>query len=332
MVRFLYAGLVAVFAGTIILVGIHAGLFSPAARPGLTADLQAISGSPINGSANQGADSPKPAVTKAKTTESAPAKVAAAKIVAPAPAPKAATVLAAQKPVAPVYAAVPSTVVVLPTPPAVPDNSVAAEPAPATTSEPAADPTPTPDPDPAPDPAPVPAPTPDPAPVPEPAPVPPPAPEPITIFISEILFNPSGSDAGKEFVELYNASGTDVSLEDWSLLLQNATSSPTPTLLVKFGHNSSSSPDDITTIKAHGFLLVGLNRSSSSYNADINRTNSLLNTSSTIYLETNGGLQMDAVTYDGSLAEGSSIARDNYVGGFAAQTTPTPQGSLSPAI
>lgn len=37
------------------------------------------------------------------------------------------------------------------------------------------------------------------------------------LMISEVLFNPAGPDAGNEYVELFNESGTTVDLADWSL-------------------------------------------------------------------------------------------------------------------
>jgi hypothetical protein len=37
------------------------------------------------------------------------------------------------------------------------------------------------------------------------------------LWISEVMYNPNGGDNGREWVELYNASGADVDLSGWSL-------------------------------------------------------------------------------------------------------------------
>src|SRR3989338_8201551 len=70
-----------------------------------------------------------------------------------------------------------------------------------------------------------------------------------SIAINEIFFNPSGSDTGKEFVELYNSDSISHDLKNLSLKLSDNTS------LAKFGSTAS----DQTVIPANGYLLVVLN-------------------------------------------------------------------------
>ncbi len=162
-----------------------------------------------------------------------------------------------------------------------------------------------------------------PAPTPEPAPAPTPS-EPIQIAISEILFNATGGDQYKEFVELYNPTNADADLKNWSLKLGTTTQSS----LATFG----SKAGEATLIKAHGFLLIGFYGYNQSPSADMVRSVSLPNTSSAISLYTDTGVLMDQAAYDGSIPEGNSWERQDYTGGFHAEPVPNPQNSASPAI
>lgn len=316
MLKLLYAGLVAVFAGTLIFVGARAGLFSNASHAGLTADLQLASEIPIEKKLETKkienktrAPKPEPAISPVPAPTPAPvfASVPPTKVVLsppdggsvpqPTPIPE------------PTFSPVPPTQVVLPAPPP------AQEPTPALVPEPA--PAPVPDPTPAPDPTPVSEPTPT-----------PPAPEPITIFISEILFNPAGSDAGKEFIELYNPTNAEVDLNNWSIKYLVGTST-TQNSIASFG----SKPADITKIKAHGFLLIGTNGYSGNPPGDVVRSVALPNSIATIFLYTDTGVAMDQVGYDGAaIQEGQSLERQNYTGSFQAELNPNPQNSASPVI
>jgi hypothetical protein len=213
-------------------------------------------------------------------------------------------------------------------------------PSPSPTLNPSQTPSPSPSPSPAPtisprissdstpsptsSPSPLPSPSPSPSPTPSPSPEPTPTPSASArVIISEILFNPAGSDTGKEFIELFNPGGSDIDLRGWSLRLQDigATSS---TSLVTFG----SKEEDITLIPSGKYLLVGMN----SYNAlpapDVERSASLPNSSRTILLINRNGEIIDAVTYDGTIPEGSSWERISPDGEeFQAQPSPSPRNS-----
>ncbi|MDP3052530.1 MAG: lamin tail domain-containing protein [bacterium] len=133
------------------------------------------------------------------------------------------------------------------------------------------------------------------------------------IVISEILFNPQGLDEGKEFIELYNPTNSEIDINDWSLrILKNGATSTDS--LAKFG----SKPEDITLIKRKSFLLVGFNSYiSTSTPADIIRSATLPNSTSTIYLIDNQGSGIDQINYSNILenvgiSEGQSLERKAF--------------------
>lgn len=134
------------------------------------------------------------------------------------------------------------------------------------------------------------------------------------VLISEILFNPEGSDSGKEFIELYNPTPNSIDLKDYSLKIikTNATSA---TSLASFNNS-----EDQTIIPPRGFLLIGFsNYASTSIPADIVRTTSLPNDFSKIILYHNDAI-IDEFNYDdfkvqkGIVNEGNSIERLAYDG------------------
>jgi hypothetical protein len=139
------------------------------------------------------------------------------------------------------------------------------------------------------------------------------------VLISEILFNASSTDEGKEFIELYNPLSTPQALGGWSLKYSKD-SATTTTSLASF---KASSTEDNVTIPAKGFLLVGLyNYDPVNYSgktADITRSAQLPNggTSSaaqkiTIYLYDSDKKLIDSIYYDkDSIAdEGQSLERE----------------------
>jgi len=143
------------------------------------------------------------------------------------------------------------------------------------------------------------------------------------IVINEILFNPMGSDAGKEFVELYNAGDFDIDLKNWSLRFMDDQSTSTNSLAL-IGSNAN----DITTAPSHKYFLIGLNGYTGTPPADVKRSASLLNSSRTIILVNKEGAVVDSVTYDGSIPEGSSWERVSpEVNEFRAQSSPSPSNS-----
>lgn len=130
------------------------------------------------------------------------------------------------------------------------------------------------------------------------------------IEINEIFFNPTGSDTGKEFVELYNQDSSSHDLKNWSLKLSDGTS------LAKVGTAAS----DQTTIPANGYLLVGLNNYDQALTADVKRSAALPNSAKTVQLVNDSGSAIDSASYDTSVSEGQSWTR-------IGPQSPTPQNS-----
>lgn len=179
---------------------------------------------------------------------------------------------------------------------------------------------------------------------------------PVThVVISEILFDAEGSDEGKEFIELYNPTDTDIDLTAWSLayFVGNSTTS------VSIATVGSSAGDGLN-IPAKGFFLVGTNSYDSSnfggLEADAVRSRSLPNGSDwiSIALSDASGSEIDRVRYTNQSIqqEGRSIerktvaqntctsARGNYEyfgntcdrgsdGDFDERIAPKPQNSLN---
>lgn len=177
------------------------------------------------------------------------------------------------------------------------------------------------------------------------------------ILISEIVYDGSGSDDGKEFIELYNAS-LQKDLNGWSLKYQKASSSKLTTLAV-FG----SQPQDATVIAEKRFLLIGLNSyDSANYsgiNSDVKRSVSLPNgaisdTPITIFLFDENGKEISRAVYDFDSAQngkswerkvldsgsgnceisqgnyefnGNDCNKDNNQADFSARDIPNPQNS-----
>ncbi|MBI4133543.1 lamin tail domain-containing protein [Candidatus Uhrbacteria bacterium] len=123
------------------------------------------------------------------------------------------------------------------------------------------------------------------------------------LLIGEVLFNAEGSDAGKEFVELYNPTDKEVSLVGWSLRLLKEGEEKTSSLA-----SIGASEADKTVIPAYGFFLVGLNKYAGG--ADVVRSAALPNASGSLYLLDADGTAIDAAAYTGELtSEGSSLER-----------------------
>ncbi len=114
------------------------------------------------------------------------------------------------------------------------------------------------------------------------------------LWINEVLYDPSGDDGDKEWIELYNEGDTSISLTDWVL---------------EFGGGSMVLPSG-TNIAAHGFLVIG---GSSVVEADLVRDFGLENAASEIRLADCEGTDVDAVAYGdtgvGIAEDGASLAR-----------------------
>ncbi|TSC60605.1 MAG: hypothetical protein LiPW15_483 [Parcubacteria group bacterium LiPW_15] len=96
------------------------------------------------------------------------------------------------------------------------------------------------------------------------------------VLISEIFFNADGSDAGKEFVELYNPSDSAKNLDGCALKYIAENSTTTHSLAT-----IRATTTEISIIPAHGFLLLGFGGyDSQNYGgraADVTRTASVPN-------------------------------------------------------
>ena len=130
------------------------------------------------------------------------------------------------------------------------------------------------------------------------------APKPrLKIVISEILFNPEGSDLGKEFIKLYNPNDSPVNLKNWSL---KASKNDVLVSIIKIGGSKA----DKTSISSHAFFLIGFNNYSAMPPADAKRSASLINTSSTIHLYNDSETLEDALPYSENTIEGQSVKRN----------------------
>ncbi len=152
------------------------------------------------------------------------------------------------------------------------------------------------------------------------------------IVINEILFDASGADGGKEFIELYNKSNSQIDLAGWSLKYFNE-NSDSATSLVSFGI------EDQVLVPAGEFLLIGFNNyEKENYNnvsADIKRTAALPNGKTqdgssqmiTIILFDGENNEIDRMSYDKNsiTSEGQSLERDGD--SFKIQENPNPQNS-----
>ncbi len=137
--------------------------------------------------------------------------------------------------------------------------------------------------------------------------------EPARVLISEILFDADGSDDGKEFIELYNSGEQAADISSWSI--QHVSSSGSVT-------KKNFESGDAVAPKSFFLIWLGVNAS-----ADMTWSNSLSNTSATIYLVDNTTfvsttslpVSVDTVSYNvaglsGFLA-GQSLERKALSGG-----------------
>ena len=154
------------------------------------------------------------------------------------------------------------------------------------------------------------------------------------VLISEILFDASGTDEGKEFIELYNPNGQSLDLAGWSLreIVGDSTSS---TSLAVF--KSHTHPEDKTIIPAKGFLLIGMNgfdESIYSKPADIIRAAALPNggsahgelTNIKIFLDDGDNNVVDDLVYNNSSIPGAGYSLERKTSAGSANCV-TAQGT-----
>lgn len=134
------------------------------------------------------------------------------------------------------------------------------------------------------------------------------------IVISEILFNPLGSDKGKEFIELYNPTLNEIDLTNWTIkLIKNSQPEEELQNLITFRGN------DLKKINPQSFLLIGFyNYSSTTTPPDAVRQTTLPNDFKSIILFDNNNNKIDEFNFEeykskfGDISEGSSIERKAY--------------------
>jgi len=109
------------------------------------------------------------------------------------------------------------------------------------------------------------------------------------VLITELHPNPGGTDSGREYIELYNATGSDITLSSWTLREQGG------------------DDDDLSgvTVPARGFAVLCEDDDPSSNgginNCDIDYVNgiTLTNSGDEIIIEDDTGSEVDRVDYDG---------------------------------
>jgi PKD repeat protein len=125
-----------------------------------------------------------------------------------------------------------------------------------------------------------------------------------TIIINEVFPNPVGSDSEGEFIELYNAGATDVSLDAW-----------------KLGDASKSRYTFAgTTIKAGEYLFVSRTDTGLALNNSGGEEVNLYNPAGDV---------IDSTVYSSSAPEGESYARDGSDWQWTRTPTPGKQNSIS---
>lgn len=137
--------------------------------------------------------------------------------------------------------------------------------------------------------------------------------EPRMPVISEVLFDAEGSDAGKEFIELY-APGASLDMTGWSLAYEKDGEAE---VLVRLG----ASEGDGVHIAEHGYFLIGLNSYSEEHfdvQADAVRSATLPNSGPvTVKLFDDAGELVDEVIYPlADVLAGQSIERKAYKEGM----------------
>ncbi len=110
------------------------------------------------------------------------------------------------------------------------------------------------------------------------------------VKINELMVNPDGSDAGNEWVELYNAGSQSYDLSGWKLAWYKSSTS---------SYSGTASLPSGTSLAAGEFLLIGdENVSNTDVSADLDMGNG--SNGDGAYLLECGGDVMDAVIYGGS--------------------------------
>jgi hypothetical protein len=120
------------------------------------------------------------------------------------------------------------------------------------------------------------------------------------VMISEIMYNPDGSDTGREWIEVYNSGSSDVNIQSWKLREENS------------NHAIASFQGDYI-IPSQGFMIIARNGNSflldhPGYFGDIvTATFSLSNTGENISILDSSFTDQDDLIYANLSAEGYSI-------------------------
>ncbi len=159
------------------------------------------------------------------------------------------------------------------------------------------------------------------------------------VLINEVLYDPIGTDTGKEFIELYNPTDSDVSLENWSIETGNGANAD--------DWSVGWTGIEGNKIRAGGYFLIGesgVNDTDYSVNLD------LQNGPDSVRLKDGDGGVIDTLGwgththpeyYEGTptddVDEGISLERisggdtDNNSADFIENTEPSPKSSLGVA-
>jgi hypothetical protein len=141
------------------------------------------------------------------------------------------------------------------------------------------------------------------------------------IIINEIMYDPSGSDSSREWIEIYNsgASSTDISL--WKFVESASASNHSLTLI-----------QGTASLQAGGFAVIVIDSSKfltdwPSFTGNILKASfsSLNNTGATVSIKDGGGNVIDQTTYSstyGGSGDGNSLQRQNDGSWLAALSNP----------
>ena len=156
------------------------------------------------------------------------------------------------------------------------------------------------------------------------------------VVINEVMYNPSGSDSGREWVELYNQGASDVALVGGTVKGSwRIADSSNHTLTDPAGGTGRGS----LVVPSGGYLIIASDPTefisgeyvNGSY-AVVKSSLSLNNTGATVSLIDGTGSTVDSVTYantQGGSDDGSSLQRQSDGSWLAAQPTP---GALNSTI
>lgn len=149
-----------------------------------------------------------------------------------------------------------------------------------------------------------------------------------TITISEIMYDLSGSDTKREWIELYNSGEVSVDLSDWRfndgsnhVLVPPPENGGVGSLIITPSQYVILASDAATFLSEHSFT-----------GTVIDTVMSLHNTNGVLRLYNSDGVLVDSVTYDSSLGAAGDGNSLHIVNGLITAGTPTPGVSTEDPI